>query len=171
MHYGTDGAPEYRPLLIAFHCLIAVAGGFVLGILPEIGLEHFCERIGLGAFAPLYSPVVPIIAFFLGYFISGRVLGAKVAAWTWTAGLAWLIFGVYWDDLRLWNATWSTENGRIGSALGDFFGPTRKCGNMECLAEIVYPIPFIASVMYSIGAYRRRRQVTTEKALVSRRVN
>ncbi|HZP62596.1 MAG TPA: hypothetical protein VFB28_04200 [Terriglobales bacterium] len=172
MPYGPDGAPEYRPVLVAVHYLIAVVGGFVLGIVPEISLEHFCERIGVGNFAPAYSPVVPIIGFLLGYFIGGRVLGAKVAKWTWTAGLAWLIFGIYFDDLRFWHASAATGSSRVLSVLADFFAPTRKCGNTECLYEIVYTIPFIVSVMYSIGAYLKRRQLMgAEKTLVYRHSN
>jgi len=157
MHYGPDGAPIYRPALVAVHCAIAVTGGFILGIVPEISLERASEGVGLGNFAPAYSPVFPIIGFLLGYFISSRVPGGKVATWTWAIGLAWLIFGMYWEDIRFWNASWSPDSTRLGSALGNFFGPTRRCGGTECLAEVVYTIPFIASVMYSIGSYLRRR--------------
>jgi hypothetical protein len=135
------------PMLVAFHFLLAAAGGMLIGFLPEGLVSRLYYNSGIEP----YSPVIALVAFLLGYFLSFRVLGLRAAEWTWILGVLWLLFGVHW------NASWSPEKTRWGYALANLFGATLKCSGSECLYEMVFTTPFTASVTYSIGAYLRRR--------------
>jgi len=73
-------------------------------------------------------------------------------------GVLWLAFGIY-GETRLWSASWSGETTRLQYAFAEFFGPTSKCSGSECLNEVFFTMPFVASVMYSFGAYLRGRRM------------
>ncbi len=144
---------ELWPVSLIAHYLVAVAGGMMIGALPEAFLSRLYYNTGLEPFAP----TIAITALLLGYFVSHRVFRARAATWTWIIGLLWLAFGIY-DETKFWSASWSSEKTRAGYALAEFFGPASKCGDSECLCEVFYTMPFVASVMYSLGAYLWKRK-------------
>jgi len=118
----------------------------------------FLPGLNYNAWLEPYSPMTAATAFLLGYFISGRILDGRAAAFVWIVGLAWITFGMY-TETKYWSAAWSSEKTRWGYALAKFFGPTAKCSVSECLAELLYTTPFAASVAYSIGAYLRKWRI------------
>jgi len=48
---------------------------------------------------------------------------------------------------------------RFAYLIANLFGPTDKCSGSECLGELIFTMPFTASVMYSIGAYIKIRRL------------
>ena len=63
------------PMLVAFHFLLAAAGGMLIGFLPEGLVSGLYYNSGIEP----YSPVIALVAFLLGYFLSFRVLGLRAA--------------------------------------------------------------------------------------------
>jgi hypothetical protein len=139
------------PMLLAFHFLLAAAGSMLIGFFPEALVSGLYYNSGLEP----YSPVIALVAFFIGYLLSFRVLGLRAAEWTGILGALWLLVGVH-ELTSHWNASWSPEKTRWEYALANLFGSTLKCSGSECLYEIVFTTPFTASVTYSIGAYLQR---------------
>src|SRR5215467_181630 len=92
------------PMRVALHFLLAVAGSMLIGFLPEGLVSGLYYNSGIEP----YSPVIAIVAFFLGYFLSFRVLGLRGAEWTWILGALWLLVGVH-ELTSHWNASWSPE--------------------------------------------------------------
>lgn len=132
---------------------VAVAGGMIVGFLPEALLSRAYYNTGLEP----YSPAIALTAFLLGYFISPRVRKGQAATFVWVVGLLWLMYGMY-DSVGYWSASWSPEKTRWGYMLANLFGPTAKCGGSECAGELLFTTPFTASVTYSIAAYIRKRR-------------
>ena len=125
----------------------------VIGFIPEGILSRLYHNTGLEPFAP----AIAVTALLLGYFFSHRVFHGCAARWTWSIGVLWLAFGIF-DESKFWSASWSPEKTYWQYALANFFGPSSKCGGSECLAEVLFTMPFVASVMYSVGAYLRARR-------------
>jgi len=125
----------------------------IIGFLPELYLSFLYHGTVLEGFAP----AIALTALLLGYFVSRRVFRARAARWTWIIGLLWLSFGIY-DETRFWSPSWSSEKTRLAFAFAEFFGPTSKCSDSECLDVVLFTCPFVASVTYSIGAYLRERK-------------
>ena len=145
------------PISLAAHSFLAMVGGMIIGFVPEAFLSRLYRNTVLEPFAP----AIAATALLFGYFLSRYPFRALAAKWTWMIGVAWLAFGIY-DETRFWSTSWSTEKTRWQYALAMFFGPTSKCGASECLGEVFFTMPFVASAMYSLGAYlweRRTNQV------------
>jgi hypothetical protein len=123
------------------HYLLAVAGGMTIGFLPEVFLSRLFYNTRIEAFVP----AIAVTAFLLGYFLSQRIILGRAAKWTWIVGVLWLASGIC-DDTKFFNYSWSPEK---------FFGPTSKCSGSECIDEVLYTWPWVASVTYSVGAYLR----------------
>jgi hypothetical protein len=132
---------------------VAVAGGMIVGFLPEALVSRMYYNSGLEP----YSPMIAITAFLLGYFAARLVFDGHGATFIWIIGLAWMIFGIY-DTTRNWSASWSPEKTRWGYMLANLFGPTLKCSGSECLGELRFTTPFTASITYSVGAFLRKRR-------------
>jgi hypothetical protein len=156
MENSVDRAPFLWLALLVWHFVIAAVGGMFIGFLPEALVSRIYYNTG---FEP-YSPAIATSAFLLGYFVSYRFLSARVAIWTWAIGVAWLVVGVY-ELTSHWSASWSPEKTRWGYAIANLFGSTLKCSGSECLYEVFFTTPFAASVLYSIGAFLRKRQLST----------
>ena len=146
------------PLAWVAHYFIAVAGAMIIGFLPEA----FASRIYYNTGIEPYSPMIAATAFLLGYLAAGFVFDGRAATFVWIIGLAWMVFGIY-DTTRYWSAVWSPEKTRWGYMLASLFGPTLKCGDSECMGELLYTTPFTASIMYSVGAYLRKRRDARRK--------
>ncbi len=141
------------PLSWVAHYLIAVAGGMIIGFLPEALMSRLYYNTGLEP----YSPMIATTAFLLGYFVAGRVSDGRAATFVWIIGAAWMTFGIY-DVTRGWSTTWSPEGTRWGYVLANMFGPTRTCSGSECMYELFFTTPLVASITYSVGAYLRQRR-------------
>jgi len=94
----------FWPVLLALHFLLAVAGGMLIGFLPEALLSKLYYNTGVEP----YSPAIAIAAFILGYFVGLRFLSLRAATWTWVIGSLWLFVGVC-ELATHWSATWSPE--------------------------------------------------------------
>lgn len=134
------------------HYIVAVAGGMIIGFVPEA----LVSRIYYNTYLEPYSPMIAVAAFLLGYFVAVFING-RGGTFTWIIGLTWMLFGIY-DETRSWSASWSPEKTRLGYILANFFGPTLKCSGSECIGELLFTTPFTASVTYSVGAYLRKRR-------------
>lgn len=153
----TEAANKLTSLwFVAFvmHYIVGVGGGMILGFAPEALLSRLYYNTGLEPFAP----GIALTAFLLGYFLSQRLFLGRPARWIWIIGALWLAFGIY-DETRSWSASWSVEKTRWQYALAQFFGSTSRCSDSECLCEVFYTMPFVASIMYSVGAYLRARRL------------
>jgi hypothetical protein len=139
------------PLSLVAHYFVAVAGGMIIGFLPEALVSRMYYNTGLEP----YSPMIAVTAFLLGYFAAGRIFSGRAATFVWIIGLVWIVFGIY-DTTRYWSASWSPEKTRWGYALANLFGPTVKCSGSECLAELFFTTPLTASITYSVRAYLRK---------------
>ena len=147
------------PLSWVAHYFIAVGGAMIIGFLPEV----FVSRLYYNTGVEPYSPMIASTAFLLGYFAAGFVFQGRAATFAWVIGAAWMLFGIY-DTTRYWSASWSPEKTRWGYMLANLFGPTVKCSGTECLGELFFTTPFMASITYSIGAYLRKRRDVRYKA-------
>ena len=142
----------------AAHYFIAVAGAMIIGFLPEALVSRAYYNTGLEP----YSPMIAFTAFLLGYMVSSSRFNGRAAMFVWIIGLAWMMFGIY-DTTRYWSASWSPEKTRWGYMLANLFGPTLKCSSSECLGELLFTTPFVASITYSIGAYIAKRRHVRRK--------
>ena len=141
---------------LIMHYFLAVAGGMIIGFLPEVVLSRAYYNTGLEP----YSPAIALTAFLLGYSASAHIRDGRAASFVWTLGPLWMLFGIS-TTMTDWNPSWATEKTRWGYMLANLFGATLKCGGTECLYELFYTTPFTASVTYSLGAYvRKRRELT-----------
>jgi len=93
-----------RPLLVAFHFLLAAAGGMLIGFLPEGLVSGLYYNSGIEP----YSPLMALVVFSLGNLLSFRVLGLRAAEWTWILSALWLLVGRH--ELKShWNPSWSPD--------------------------------------------------------------
>jgi hypothetical protein len=149
----TSGQAVVWPIAWIAQYVVAVAGGMIVGFLPEALVSRMYYNTGLEP----YSPMIALTAFLLGYFAARHIFQGRAATFIWIIGLAWMIFGIY-DTTRNWSASWSPEKTRWGYMLANLFGPTLKCSGSECLGELLFTTPFIASITYSVGAFLRKRR-------------
>lgn len=121
-------------VMFAFLYWVAGTGtSFIVGFLPEAFLSRYYVNTGIEPFAP----AIAATGLALGIAFSGR--GAR---WTWIFGLLWLGVGVYE----------SRGGGSWAHAMANLFGPTSACSDSECLGELLFTMPSVASVAYSVGA-------------------
>ncbi len=125
-------------LMFAFLYWAAATGTtFAIGFLPEAFLSRYYINTGIEPFAP----VIAAIGLALGIAFSGR--GAR---WTWLFGLLWLSIGIY--EIR--------GSGSWAHAMETLFAPTSACSDSECLGELLFTMPSVASVAFSVGAHIAR---------------
>jgi hypothetical protein len=135
------------PVRIVAHFFFAVVGAMIVGFLPQLLVGNLYRHTSIEAF----SPVTAFSALLLGYFLGYSLDRFHLAGWTWILGLIWLLYGIH-DLTRSWSPTWSHAESAWSYARSQLFGPSRLCGDSECLYEVFFTTPFVASVMYSIGA-------------------
>jgi hypothetical protein len=116
----------------------------VIGFLPEAFISRYYYNSGFEA----YSPAIFATAIMLGYLVT-RLLGHSPAMWVWIVGLVWLAYGAY-DGSRQWYM--GLAHSRLDYIVANFFGPSSKCSDTECLDELFVTTPFAATVGYSLGA-------------------
>lgn len=137
-----------RPAVIILYFAGAVLAGYV-GAIVDAAISPWLYRdASMGAFSPLAA----IFAAFLGILLS-RWRRDRRAIWAWAPGAFWLAFGAYsmlYVGGVLQTGAWpgSTPSRFLFSNL---FGA--KCGDTECLDEVVFTLPFISAVIYSISSW------------------
>jgi hypothetical protein len=146
------------PVPLILHFLVATIGSIMIGIVPEAIVSRFYYDTGLEA----YSPAIALIALLLGYFVSFRLFGEKMASWIWLLGIAWLLFGIH-SLVSTWDPRWDRV-GRWQSVINNLFGKSSNCSNRECLGEFMFTTPFVSSVTYSLGAFLRSRKISGPSA-------
>ena len=134
---------------MAFHAVVALFGGFALGLVIAIGPEVLSRG---------ESRNVQALAEFLPFVVSGMLLAlfttprwfGRSAPWVGFLGLAALFMG--WQELwRGWSPTWSHQT-RIDYVLSQLFGVPAGCGDSECLYLLLFSLPFACLTAYSLAA-------------------
>jgi hypothetical protein len=134
--------------------VLAVVGSMLIGFLPEAFISRYYYNSGFEA----YSPAIFATAIMLGYLVTRslghssaimRKLGHSSAMWVWIVGLVWLVYGAY-DESSQWYK--GVAHSRLDYIVANFFGPTSKCSETECLNELFFTTPFTATIGYSLGA-------------------
>jgi hypothetical protein len=131
----------------------------LIGFLPEVFTARYYYNSGFEA----YSPAIFATASVLGCLVT-RGLGHSPAMWVRMVGLVWLVYGAY-DGSGYWYK--GAAHSRLDYVAANFFGPTTKCSNTECLYELFVTTPFPATVGYSLGsafglrAYRKTQRTRT----------
>ncbi len=139
--------------------VVAVMGSMLIGFLPEALIGRYYYNSGFEA----YSPAIFVTAIMLGYLVA-RSLGHSPAMWVWIIGLLGLAYGAYSESSQWYKGL---AHSRLDYIAANFFGPTSKCSDTECLNELVFTTPFAATVGYSVGAafgvrsYRKTQRTTT----------
>jgi hypothetical protein len=144
----TQMAFNWRPLRslgfwpgLFLHYVLAVVGSIVIGFVPEI----FVEDTNPGSILEPYSPMILIVAGFLGYLLN-KSLGHPAARWIWVLGVAWLAWGAISDSTYWYN---SNASSRMQYIWVQFFG---TCTNSECAGQFLFTTPCAISIIYSVAA-------------------
>jgi hypothetical protein len=139
-------------LMLAFlHWVAGTGTSMVVGFIPEAVLGRYYVNTGIEAFAP----VISTIALALGVAFSGRFRDGRGASWAWIFGLLWLAIGIY-QFRSEWSPSWSIQRSSWAYAVENLFGRTSACSGSECIGELLFTMPFTASVAYSVGALIRQ---------------
>ncbi len=140
------------PVRVATHYCLAVAGGMTIGLILEGTVGRFYRHTILEPFVPC----IAITAFALGALASYHLDRVRLASWTWTIGLIWLLCGIR-ELTHHWSPSWSHAKSSWDYARLQLFPlSTHSCGDTECLYQFLYAIPFIASVAYSAGGFAKK---------------
>ena len=138
-------------MLAFLHWGVGIGASLVVGFLPEAFLSRYYVNTEIAPFAP----VIAATGLILGLTLSGRFKNGQGASWAWIFGLLWLAIGIY-EFRHNWSPSWSVRGGSWAYAMANLFGPTSACSNSECLGELLFTVPFTASLTYSVGAFLRR---------------
>ena len=127
-------------------CLVSIVVGFV----PEgmIG-----ERLYAGTVLQPFFPFIACVAALLGFLVA-RFWPDGRAHWAWIPGLLWFAFGIYFDVLAGggWRtASWGHQTPPFRYVLDNLL--TSRCGDTECLYELLYTAPFVSSITYSLASW------------------
>jgi hypothetical protein len=140
------------PVRVAAHYVVAVFGGMTIGLILEITVGRVYSHTVLEPFVPS----IAITAFALGAAVSYHIDRVHLATWTWTIGLVWFLCGVR-ELTHSWSPSWSHAKSRWDYAQSQLFPlSNHSCGETECLYQLLFAIPFVASVMYSVGGFARK---------------
>jgi len=119
---------------VVLHCVYVVLVSMLLGLLPDALVPNvYGGASALGPFPP----------FTIGVAIASGIVVARFfhdrrAVWAWVPSLLWLLLA-----LSGWN--------RSGQWLLDNFF-TNKCGETECVYELMYTVPFVISLSYAVSS-------------------
>jgi hypothetical protein len=123
-------------------------------------IGHYCLAVVVGMVSGLFG--ASVVAGIVGYFCNRR-FGNRTALWIWILGFTWFFTGAL-ELFNAWSPSWSQQS-RVNYLAGELFGTVAECGSTECLYELFYTWPFLATVGYAIGArlglsaYRERSAV------------
>jgi hypothetical protein len=143
---------------LPLHFLIAVCGGTLLVIVSGGVMGRACSTIGfpfpdLGL---IYNPIVWLVPVFLGI-VTNRLMRHRSACLVGIVG-ALLIpmfmrseISIIQHSEYMRNLThghyWRYEFQQL------FSSDDRTCSDSECLGKVLFTLPFLTSVAYSIGAW------------------
>jgi hypothetical protein len=139
-------------IVIALHWFGAVFVSFIVGFFPEGLVGDWYRNTPLDAFVPCMSAV----AILLGILVArSRSLADKRARWAWIPGLFWFGFGVH----SMLFVGGVPQTGAWGGStpfrylLDNLLGGTSKCGDTECLDELIFTMPLVVSTAYSLASW------------------
>jgi hypothetical protein len=147
---------------LTLHTGIAVLGSMLIGIGPEAAIGRYYYN----TYIEPYSPAILLVSMVLGYSVN-RKMGNRAAQWVWVPGVLWLLIGVYDTSRYPWGSS------RLQYVVDNLFSPATKCGDSECLGEVLFTTVFAATVGYSIAAvvglrsYIRRHPVSVQASAQS----
>jgi hypothetical protein len=134
-------------LSLLLHSFVAMAVSAFVGGLPEVALSRYLDpRI------KPYAPIIAMTALVLGYFVS-RQIASRAATFVWIVGVLWISCGFY-SVASSWSREWSTHSTRWSYATANLF--TTSCSETECLNQLIFTIPFVATFAYTLGAWLRK---------------
>jgi hypothetical protein len=143
---GKDAnSPLWKPLAIWAAHLVVLIFAVWIGFFVEALLDGPYQYTRLAAFAPWMSATACAVGLCVN-----RVRKDWIAMFVWIAGVSLLAFAI-WDEGRWWDYTWVHESKRQ-YLMDSFFGDARHCASSECVAQIFFTAPCVASIAYSIGA-------------------
>jgi hypothetical protein len=118
-----------------------------VGLFPEGAFSRYID--------PRLEPFGPIVALTtvaIGYFFSQKI-ATRAATSVWIVGVLWMSYGIY-DSTSTWSREWSTQPTRWSYATANLF--SLHCSGTECLGELIFTIPFVAAIAYTLGAWLRK---------------
>jgi hypothetical protein len=141
------------PVRVAGHYIVAVAGGMTIGLILEGTVGRFYSHT---IFEP-FAPCIAMTAFALGAVVSYHLDRVHLASWTWTIGLIWLLVAIR-ELTHSWDPRWAHTRTAWEYARSQLLPVPLydNCGNTECLYQLLFAVPFIASVAYSAGGFARK---------------
>jgi hypothetical protein len=137
-----------------FQTLVAVVGTTAIWLVMMAVLGRSGEN--LLDFLPLVvSPLGWGPGFILGFFVN-RGMRDRIACWGWPLSTAWLVYGI-WDECRDYRfPPWNPAKGDfVHRGWHMFFTSFKDAGAWggSPLAILVFTIPALGSVAYSLGAW------------------
>lgn len=145
----TSAAMIVSPMIV----LMGVA------VVSSSTLRWITEGGGLG------NPLIWGPGFALGLLVNQKTL-QHIACWVWLVGVAWLAAGI-WDSINSYDARFYQGCSALENVVNGFFilNSHRCGGGSSTLEGLIFTIPALSSVAYSIGAWvpilRQRRDEST----------
>lgn len=143
------------------HCAFAVVGGMVVGfvLLSLIHMNPVGPHWRLITFfvdVP-YSPAFWGAAMLLGFFVN-QSMGDRSALWVGPAGLillaAIVLISISEGEQPGYELVQHQHYFFLKQVAGELFGVDPKlCGGNECLGKLLFTVPALSSVSYSLGAF------------------
>jgi hypothetical protein len=125
------------------HSFLAIPVAIAVGFLPEA----FLSSVYHNTFIEPFTPMIALVALGLAV-LSSRWIRSVAAKWVWTLPLLWFLYGV-WELTHSWSPTWDSSSSRWDYAFKELL--SSQCGDSECLGELLYTTPLVASVVYSLA--------------------
>lgn len=126
---------------LAQHAMMAMAVSLVFVIF----MDAVFIPVSLQAW---YLPFVWGPGLILGFLANRRML-QSTACFVWMPGLIWLVLGTF--DQTFHRPNWASWI--VAVKEGMFPVSQNGCGTTECLGVLVYTMPAVNSVAYSLGAW------------------
>jgi hypothetical protein len=124
------------------HSFLAIPVAIAVGFLPEALLSGVYHNTFIEPFTPMISLTALSLALF-----SSRWIRSAAAKWVWTVPLLWFLYGV-WEFTHSWSPAWDSSSSRWAYAFRELL--TSRCGSSECVGELLYTTPLVASAVYSL---------------------
>jgi hypothetical protein len=148
MKISDQNRERIRWLLSLFlHSFVAMVVCVLVGLFPEGAFSRYIDpRL------ESFGPIVALTTVAIGYFVSQKI-ATRAATSVWIVGALWMSYGIY-DAISTWSSEWSTHPTRWSDAKVNLF--TLDCESSECLGQLIFTIPFVAAIAYTLGAWLRK---------------
>jgi hypothetical protein len=136
------------------HVPLATFGSMAVSLVVITPASWLLRMAGLdlsyiGRLGP-YTPAFWAMALLLGL-LTNRYMENRFAGWVWAVGLVFLFVVMAWDVSILKHSGrshyWRYELDQLFSI------NSGKCGDSECLEELLVTTPVLNSIAYSVGAW------------------